>query len=166
MRGRIVLFLAAGLLRAQQPPPAAQQESIVVTGTAEPLPLAEADRDVSVVKLPEKQRPLFYSWFDLLQLDSALDLQQRALGGFQGDLSIRGATFGQTLVLLNGLRINDVQTGDFNLDLAVPLEMISGIEVLKGSVSALYGREAIGGVVIVRTDPLDPGSVRLLPGVR
>src|ERR1700728_4979105 len=88
-----------------------QQDSIVVTGTAEPLPLAEADRDVSVIPLPEKQRELYNSWFDLLQLDPVLDLQQRALGGFQGDLSIRGATFGQTLVLLDGLRINDVQTG-------------------------------------------------------
>jgi iron complex outermembrane recepter protein len=152
------LFLAAGLLGAQQ-------DSIVVTGTAEPLPLAEADRDVSVVRLPEKQRPLYYSWFDLLQLDSALDLQQRALGGFQGDLSIRGATFGQTLILLNGLRINDVQTGHFNLDLPVPLEMISGVEVLKGAGSALYGSDAIGGVVNVRTEPIEPGEFRVLAGV-
>ena len=107
----------------------------------------------------------YNSWFDLLQLDPALDLQQRSPGGFQGDLSIRGATFGQTLVLLNGLRINDVQTGHFNLDLPVPLEMLSGIEVLKGSGSALYGSDAIGGVVNVRTEPIEPGEFRLLAGV-
>jgi iron complex outermembrane receptor protein len=165
MKFRLALVLTAGLLRAQQAPLAAQKESIVVTGTAEPLPLAEADRDVSVVRVPEKQRQLYYSWFDLLQLDSALDLQQRALGGFQGDLSIRGATFGQTLILLNGLRTNDVQTGHFNLDLPVPLEMLSGIEVLKGSGSALYGSDAIGGVVNVRTEPIEPGVFKILAGV-
>ncbi len=160
MKWFMVLILGAGLLCAQQP----QQESIVVTGTAEPLPLAEADRDVSVVRLPEKQRPLYNSWFDLLELDPVLDLQQRVPGGFQGDLSIRGATFGQTLVLLNGMRVDDVQTGHFNLDLPVPLEMISGIEVLKGSGSALYGSDAIGGVVNARTEPFEPGELRLLGG--
>ena len=144
---------------------AQQKESIVVTGVAEPLPLAEADRDVAVVTLPEKQTPLFYSWFDLLELDSALDLEQRSGGALQGDVSIRGGTFGQTLVLLNGMRVNDAQTGHFNLDLPVPLEMLTSVEVLKGSGSALYGSDAIGGVVNARTTPLEPGELRLLGGV-
>jgi iron complex outermembrane receptor protein len=142
-----------------------QYESIVVTGAAEPTPLAEADRDVSVLSLPEEQRPLFDSWFGLLQLDAALDLQQRAPGGFQADLSIRGATFGQTLVLLNGMRLNDAQTGHFNLDLPIPLEMASSVEVLKGAGSTLYGSDAIGGVVNVLTQPLETPDVRLIAGV-
>ncbi|HVV44374.1 MAG TPA: TonB-dependent receptor [Bryobacteraceae bacterium] len=163
------VFSAVLSFAQQAPPPSAQQappqrESIVVTGTAEPLPLAEADRDVSVVRLPEKQRELFNSWFDLLDPDGALDLQQRSGGALQGDLSIRGATFGQTLVLLNGLRVNDVQTGHFNLDLPVPIEMLSAVEVLKGSGSTLYGSDAIGGVVNVRTEPLDPGEFKILAG--
>jgi len=156
--------LCARQVCAQQAPLPQQQESIVVTGTAEPIPLSEADRDVSVVLLPGKQRPLYESWFDLLELDPALDLQQRVPGGFQADLSIRGATFGQTLVLLNGLRINDVQTGHFNLDLPLPLEMISGLEALKGSGSTLYGSDAIGGVVNVRTEPLELNELRMLAG--
>ena len=163
MKVCFIFVLGAILLSAQQTPPP-QAESIVVTGTAEPVPLSEADRDVSVLRLPEKQRPLYESWFDLLRLDPALDLHQSVPGGFQGDLSIRGATFGQTLVLLNGLRINDVQTGHFNLDLPVPLEMVSGLEVLKGAGSALYGSDAIGGVVNARTEPLEPGEFRLLAG--
>jgi iron complex outermembrane recepter protein len=164
MRLWVAFAISAALLRAQQTTAPQQKDSIVVTGAAEPIPLAEADRDVDVLPLPEKQRELFNSWFDLLQFDPALDLQQRALGGFQGDLSIRGATFGQTLVLLNGLRINDVQTGHFNLDLPIPLEMLSEIEVLKGSGSTLYGSDAIGGVVNVRTEPIEPGELRLLAG--
>jgi iron complex outermembrane receptor protein len=134
-----------------------------VTGNALPVPLAEADRNISVLQLPEQQRPLFNSWFDVLQLDPSLDLKPRTAGS-QGDLSIRGATFGQTLVLLNGLRINDVQTGHFNLDLPLPLEMISEIEVLKGSGSTLYGSDAIGGIVNVRTQPIQPAQLRLLAG--
>ena len=158
-----LLLAVAPVLCAQQANP--QHDSVVVTGTAEPVPLDEADRDVIVLPLPEKQRTLFDSWFDLLQLDPALDLQRRAPGGFIADLSIRGATFGQTLVLLNGMRLNDAQTGHFNLDLPVPLEMVTGIEVLKGSGSALYGSDAIGGVVNVRTEPLQNPDLRILAGM-
>jgi iron complex outermembrane recepter protein len=159
----LALCCAPAALAQQTSPP--QRESIVVTGAAEPLPLAEADRDVSVVVLPEKEQPMFHSWFDLLENDAALDLQQRSGGALQGDLSMRGATFGQTLILLNGLRVNDVQTGHFNLDLPVPLETITGIEVLKGSGSALYGSDAIGGVVNVQTAPIEPGELRLMGGL-
>ena len=141
-----------------------QQDSIVVTGTAEPIPLAEADRDVNVVKVPEQERPLYESWFDLIALDPALDLQLRAPGGFQGDLSIRGATFGQTLVLLDGLRMDSVQTGHFNLDLPIPFEAVTSMEVMKGSGSTLYGSDAIGGVVNVITQAPDENEFRLLGG--
>lgn len=158
MRFLMVFVLCAGLLGAQQ------QDSIVVTGTAQPIPLAEADRNVSALPLPEKQRELYNSWFDLLALDPVLDLQARSAGAMQADLSIRGATFGQTLVLLNGLRLDDVQTGHFNLDLPIPIEMLSGIEVLKGSGSTLYGSDAIGGVVNALTAPIAPGEFRLLTG--
>jgi len=172
MKFWIIAAAGTGLLCAQQTPspqPAPQQETIVVTGAAEPVPLSEADRDVSVVRLPPPERPLYDSWFDLLSLDPALDLQVRAPGGFMADLSIRGATFGQTLVLLNGIRMDDVETGHFNLDLPVPLEMISTMEVLKGSGSTLYGSDAIGGVVNVITDPItkpgDPPEFKLIGGL-
>jgi iron complex outermembrane receptor protein len=147
---------------APTPPP--QRESIIVTGVAEPAPLDEADRDVALLPLPEKERSLYDSWFDLLGLDAGFDLQQRAPGGFMADLSIRGASFEQTLVLLNGMRVSDVQTGHFNLDLPIPLEMLTSVEVLKGSGSTLYGSDAIGGVVNVRTEPLDTPEFRLYTG--
>lgn len=158
MRILIAAVLGAGLLWAQQ------KETIVVTGTAEPIPLAEADRDINVLTVPEAQRPLYDSWFDILQVDPAVDLQVRAPGGFMADLSIRGATFGQTLILLNGLRMNDVQSGHFNLDLPVPFEMVTTMEVLKGSGSTLYGSDAIGGVVNVITQPIERPELRLLGG--
>ncbi len=170
MRFWISLVALAPLVCAQTNPlppqhQTALHETVVVTGTAAPTPLDEADRDVTVLALPAKERPLFDTWFDLLALDPALDLQQRAPGGFLADLSIRGATFGQTLVLLNGMRIDDAQTGHFNLDLPVPVDMITSVEVMKGSGSALYGSDAIGGVVNVRTEPLETPELRLFAGV-
>jgi iron complex outermembrane receptor protein len=169
------LVVTTGLVSAQtqppsqaaplpQPAPAPIAQSVIVTGVAQPAPLDEADRDVGVLPLPVSERKLYDSWFDLLGLDAALDMHERAPGGFLADLSIRGATFGQTLVLLNGMRISDVQTGHFNLDLPIPLEMLTSIEVLKGSGSTLYGSDAIGGVVNVRTEPLETPDARFYTG--
>ena len=139
-------------------------ESVVVTGSAEPTPLDEADRAVRVLSLPAGERALYDSWYSLLQLDPALNLMQRSPGGFIADLSIRGSTYGQTLVLVDGMRINDAQTGHFNLDLPLPLELIGSLEVLKGSGSTLYGSDAIGGVVNVRTRTPEAPEFRVLGG--
>ncbi|HEY3444549.1 MAG TPA: TonB-dependent receptor [Paludibaculum sp.] len=138
----------------------AMAQSVVVTGSWAPLPLEEADR--SVVSLPARSQNLLLNTFvDLLKLDPSLDLQQRAPNGLQGDLSIRGATFGQTLVLLNGHRLSDPQSGHHSLDLPIPLQSIQSIEVLRGAGSTLYGSDALGGVVNVISAPPETSEIRL-----
>ncbi|HEU4631761.1 MAG TPA: TonB-dependent receptor [Gemmatimonadaceae bacterium] len=77
------------------------------------------------------------------------------------DLSIRGSSFEQVVVLVDGVRVSDAQTGHFDLDLAVPLAQVERIEVLRGAGSALYGPDAVGGVVNVvtrRDDAPRPGA--------
>jgi outer membrane receptor protein involved in Fe transport len=145
----ILLVACALVMRAQ---------SVVVTGTAQPVPLEEADRSVMVIgDLPQKS-PLFEGFFQLLQLDSSIDLQQRQ-PGVQGDITIRGGTFGQTLVLLDGIRLNDVQTGHHNLDVPAPMDAIGEVQVLQGSGSTLYGSDAVSGVVNVITRVEEPGEL-------
>jgi iron complex outermembrane receptor protein len=149
-------FLAPTLLACLTA--AAQQ--VVVTGQYEPVPLEESDR--SVRSLPVAgQSLLFSAWVDFLAFDPSLDLRQRAPGGSQADLSIRGASFGQTLVLLNGMRLNDAQSGHHNLDIPVPLDSLSRIEVLHGAGSTLYGSDATGGVVNLIAAPSESSEVRL-----
>ena len=100
-----------------------QHDSVVVTGTYEPMSLEEIDRAIRV--LPARSQAVALNTLsDLLKLDASLDLTERAPNGIQGDLSIRGAGFGKTLVLLNGMRINDVQSGHHNMDIPVPLESV------------------------------------------
>ena len=153
-------LLAVSLLQAQAP----IKESIIVTGTATPIPLSEADRDVISLPITSIQRPLFQSFIDLLQDDATLDLRQRGPGIFQADLSIRGASFGQTLILLDGMRLNDVQSGHLNLDSPAPFETIASVEVLKGAGSTLYGSDAVGGVVNLRTARPEAGELRVRLG--
>jgi iron complex outermembrane receptor protein len=133
-----------------QPVPAEQvrprRDTIVVTGTYEPVPLDEADRSVRSFDVGG-QALLSNTLVDFLRLDPSLDLRQRAPNGVQSDLSIRGGTFGQTLILLDGIRLNDVQSGHHNMDIPVPLESVSRVEILRGAGSTLYGSDAVGGVV-------------------
>jgi len=137
--------LAFALLAAAQAP-APEKQVVVVTGTPEPVPLEEADRAVNRFAL-DTQRMLTNTFADLLRLDASLDLRARAPHGVQTDLSIRGSTFGQTLILFDGLRINDAQSGHHNLNLPFPLESMEAVEVLRGTGSTLYGADAVGGVV-------------------
>ncbi len=83
---------------------------------------------------------------DVLASVPSVDLRQRS-PGVQADLSIRGSSFGQTLVLVDGLRLNDAQTAHNNLDLPFPFEAIERIEVLEGTGSTIYGADAVGGAV-------------------
>jgi iron complex outermembrane receptor protein len=121
-----------------------------VTTTAEPLPLAESNRSVEVI-LPQDAPLGTDCVVDLLRTDPSLDLQARAGEGVQADLAVRGTTFEQSLVLVNGLRVDDPETGHLNLDIPVPLDAITRVDVLHGSGSTFYGSDAIGGAVNLLT---------------
>jgi iron complex outermembrane receptor protein len=137
-----------------QQAPAPVSQSVTVTTTVEPIPLSESNRSVQTIDT--RAWPLlFNSVVDYLRLDSSLNLQSRAPGGVQSDLSIRGTTFEQSLLLLNGLRIDDPETSHLNLDIPVPLDAVSRIEVLHGSGSTFYGSDAIGGAVnLITAEPV------------
>ncbi len=159
MNSRLPLAALALPLCAQEAPP--RRDVVVVTGAYEPVPLEEADRAVRAIPLEQDHRALADSTAGFLRLDSSLDLRARAASGVQGDLSIRGAGFGQTLVLLDGLRLNDAQSGHHNLDIPVPLDALASVEVLKGSGSAWYGSDAVGGVVNLITRVPEAAELRL-----
>jgi outer membrane cobalamin receptor len=162
----LLLFLPLSIALAQQPQqapapvqpakPAPVAQSITVTTTLEPLPLAESNRSVNLIE-PRDQPLVSNSVVDYLRQDSSLNLQARAPAGVQADLSLRGTTFEQSLILLNGLRINDPETGHLNLDIPIPLDAVTRIDILHGSGSTFYGSDAIGGAVNLLTQPPAPG---------
>jgi len=118
----------------------------VVLGSAVPVPLAESPRSVLVLPLVENGM-VPATALDPLRNDASIYLEQRGAGGAQTDISLRGGSYAQTLVLLNGFRINDAQAAHHNLDLPLPLEAMDSIQVLHGAGSTLHGTDALGGVV-------------------
>jgi len=128
--------------------PVIPPQSVTVTSSAEPLPLVDSDRSVRIFDLTNTpDAGLYNSPAEFLRLDPSIDLQERAASGVQTDISIRGTTFEQSLVLVDGLRLNDPETGHLNFDLPIPLDGFSSIDVLHGSGSTFYGSDAIGGAV-------------------
>lgn len=163
----LVLFIASLLAvcadAQQQPAPPSVNTTVVVLGS--PIPVSEQDSARAVVSLDAQRAPLAFQQIeDYLRTDSSVDIQQRGGGGIMADISVRGASFEQTLVLVNGFRMDNAETAHFNLDLPIPLLTVEHIDVLHGAGSTLYGSDAIGGVVDVRTlTPIDT-SLRLKTG--
>jgi outer membrane cobalamin receptor len=122
------------------------KEVIVVTGTFEPLSLEDLNRSVSIFETRDT-RLLYNHWVDYLGMDPSIDFRQRAPNDVQADISIRGSSFGQTLVMVNGLRMDDAQSGHHDVDLPLPTASFDRIEVLRGAGSTLYGSDAMAGVV-------------------
>jgi iron complex outermembrane receptor protein len=121
-------------------------ETLVVLGSAVPVPLAESPSSVTVLPVDTKILSLETSQ-DLLRSDPSVYLEQRGAGGGQADIVLRGGTFEQTLVLVNGFRVNDSQTSHHNLDLPVPFDAMDSVQVLHGAGSTLHGVDALSGVV-------------------
>jgi vitamin B12 transporter len=162
-----VLFLVSLLpacAHAQQKPVLPTvNTTVVVLGS--PIPVSEQESARAVMSLDTQCAPLaFHQIEDYLRTDSSVDIQQRGGGGIMADISVRGASFEQTLVLVNGLRMNNTETAHFNLDLPIPLLTVERLDVLHGDGSTLYGSDAIGGVVDVRTVTPTDTSLRLKAG--
>jgi vitamin B12 transporter len=146
----LALLMAAGLLPSRLFPQALPHDTVRVTvGSRVVAGAAAATRAVDV---------LDRAAIDALPAGTVTEALARALGvdvqarsAAQADLSIRGSSFEQVLVLVDGVAVNDRQTGHFHLDQAVPLDAVERIEVLRGPASALYGSAAMGGVVNIVT---------------
>jgi iron complex outermembrane receptor protein len=127
------------------------RQTVVVTAAATPIELGNVTRTVTVITRDQIDALPVYSVADVLRLTSAIDVRARGERGVQSDFAVRGANFGQMLVLVDGVRLNDAQSGHHNGDIPVPLDEVERIEVLHGPGSSLYGADAFGGTINVIT---------------
>ncbi len=98
---------------------------------------------------------------DVLNMLSQIDLRQRGNNDVQADLSIRGGTFDQVLVMLNGVNITNPQTGHHNLNLPISFDQIRYVEVLSGIEAQAYGPNAYSGAINIVTQNPQCNSVDL-----
>lgn len=142
------------------------ENPIVVTASQIPTAFADVARTVRVLQAAEIQRMPVTTIQDAIEYIAGVDVQQRGVDGIQADVSIRGATYEQTLVMVDGVKLSDAQTGHHNMNIPVALQDIERIEVLKGPASRHLGPNAFGGVIniITRNGSTHEGSLQVAVG--
>ena len=140
------------------------KQTVVVTAAATPIELGTANRTLTVITREQIEALAAYSVPDVLRLVSSVDVRARGERGVQTDFAVRGATFGQMLVLIDGVRLNDQQSGHHNGDIPVPLDAVERIEVLHGPGASVFGADAYGGAVNIITRRQAPPSAVVTTG--
>ena len=124
---------------------------VVVNENRLKIPFSSQNRNISIIdKAKIKSLPV-RSVAELLSFVSGVDVRQRGPAGTQADISMDGGTFDQTLVLLNGVKVSDPQTGHNMMNLPINMDDIEQIEVLRGSASRIYGLNALNGAINIIT---------------
>jgi iron complex outermembrane receptor protein len=124
---------------------------VEITARRSPAVFSEVGRLITVVPRSEIEAMPVQSIQGLLRYVMNVDVRERGPLGVQADLSIRGGSFDQVMVLLNGVNITDPQTGHHTLDLPVDLKSIDRIEILEGPAARVYGPNAFSGAINIIT---------------
>jgi len=121
---------------------------------------------VLIISKEEIQKSTATNVSDLLQQIAGLDIRRRGAEGMQADLYMRGGSFDQTLLLIDGIKVEDPQTGHHTMNMTLPLEVIEKIEIIKGAASRIYGQNAFTGAIniITKKDIENNISLNLIGG--
>ena len=138
-----------------------QLEGVVVTAQRTPEVASRVARVVRVITKEEIANLPVQSIDGLLEYALNVDVRQRGGNGVQADVSVRGGSFDQTLILLNGVNVSDPQTGHHSLDLPIDIDCIDRVEILEGPGARIFGANAFSGVVNIITGTGKPAGAGL-----
>src|SRR5690554_6043678 len=140
-------------------------DEVIVTASKADLPLNLAAKQVTVISSSEIERAPARSIEDLLNHVAGVDILQRGPHGVQADISLRGGSFDQTAILLNGINLTSPHTGHYSFDIPVNLSDIERIEIVKGPSSQVYGASAFsGGINIITKKDKETNAFAKLEG--
>ena len=128
-----------------------QLDSVIITSSRIDLPFKENSRTISVITANDIQKSTATNVADLLQNVAGVDIRRRGTAGSQADLYIRGGGFDQTLLLIDGVKMDDSQTGHHTMNAALPIEVIERIEIIKGPAARVFGQNAFTGAINIVT---------------
>ena len=147
-----VLILAATVSFAQED--TKEVEEVLIQGKFLSTPYQKIVENIEVISKKEIENSPAQSIDELLQQFSGLDIRKRGANGVQSDISLRGGTFDQVLILVNGIPMNDAQTGHNVMNLPIDLSAIEKIEILKGPAARRFGNNAYAGAINIITKPI------------
>ena len=126
-------------------------DEVIISSSKINLPFSKNFRTIKIISSNEIQQIPANNVSDLLQQVTGIDVRRRGSGGVQGDLYIRGGGFDQTLLLVDGMKMDDAQTGHHTLNMILPLYLIERIEIIKGPAARIFGQNAFNGAINIVT---------------
>jgi vitamin B12 transporter len=160
----VSLLLLSPFILAAQPEVDYQFDPVVVVANRYGQPLSKLNRSVTILDADDIHALGALSVSDILSYVGSVDLQRRGQFGIQAEAGLRGASYEATLILIDGIKVNDPQTAHHNMDIPVNVDNIERIEILHGSGSALYGADAGGGIINIVTAESLPGISARIEG--
>lgn len=118
-------------------------------------------RIVQIINKEELRQLPSVSLSEILDYAGNVDIRQRGVFNVQSDISIRGGNYEQTLIMVNGVPVNDPQTGHHNMNIPINIEQIERIEILSGGDARQYGANAFAGVINIVTTTSNSKSFSL-----
>ena len=128
-----------------------QLSDVIINENRLKIPFGSQNRNITILDREQIEALPAQSLNELLTYMNGVDVRQRGPFGSQADISIDGGTFEQVTVLVNGIKMNDPQTGHNTMNLSIPMNAIERIEVLRGSSARIYGVNSLTGAIIIIT---------------
>lgn len=134
-------------------------KNVIITSSRIDLPFKENSRTIQIFTADDIKKLGVTNVADVLQQVAGIDVRRQGVNGMQADLYIRGGGFDQTLLLIDGFKVDDPQTGHHTMNLALPIEMIKRIEIIKGPAARIFGQNAFTGAVNIVTKDSDANAM-------
>ncbi|MGC5745736.1 TonB-dependent receptor [Chryseobacterium sp. NFX27] len=149
------IFLLGSMLCAHAQEKTTDIESIEFQGKFISTPYKNANQNITVITKEDIANSPAKSIDEVLQQVPGMDIRRRGANGVQSDIGFRGSSFEQVLLLLNGIRMNDSQTGHNSMNIPVDMDDVERIEIIKGPAARRFGQNAYAGVIniITKTTP-------------
>ncbi|MBT6252540.1 MAG: TonB-dependent receptor [Flavobacteriaceae bacterium] len=126
-------------------------DEVIVSSPRIALAFDEQSRTVTVISAQDIEQSGSATLVDVLRQVAGIDIRSRGTQDVQSDIYVRGGGFDQTLLLIDGIKVDDPQTGHHTLNAIIPLDMIERVEILKGAAGRVYGQNAFTGAINIVT---------------
>lgn len=151
------IFFLGTILFVQAQEKTTDIDTIAVQGKFIATPYKSANQNITIITKADIMNSPAKSIDEILQQVPGMDIRRRGANGVQSDIGFRGSSFEQVLLLLNGIRMNDSQTGHNSMNIPVDLEDVERIEVIKGPAARRFGQNAYAGAINIITK-INPGK--------